>query len=243
MNGLSRWANAVSAAGTRTLVTGDEEASIALFRATAGLWDSGEGRIVRPSSDEVLFLTERPYLSPGTLRQALVRTGREQDVADARILDVLRELGMDGALEKVGGLDVERDWHELLSLGEQQMLSLARLALAAPRYAVLDRPETVLGAEVVSRALDLLAEQRRPPVAGREETSQNLHRRRLAAPIGPEEPEDLPPLDAEVDPVHCDEVAESLGQVDRLNGYLAAGRGAGRDHHLAVSAANLLRQE
>jgi putative ATP-binding cassette transporter len=147
------------AAGTRTLVTGDGEASIALFRATAGLWDSGEGRIVRPSADAVLFLTERPYLPPGTLRQALVRTGREQDVADARILDVLRELGMDGAVEKAGGLDVERDWQELLSLGEQQTLCLARLALAAPRYAVLDRPETVLGAEAVARALDFLAEQ------------------------------------------------------------------------------------
>jgi putative ATP-binding cassette transporter len=147
------------AAGTRTLVTGDEEASIALFRATAGLWDSGEGRIVRPSSDEVLFLTERPYLPPGTLRQALVRSGRERDVADARILDVLRELGADGALEKAGGLEVERDWHELLSLGEQQALCFARLALATPRYAVLDRPETVLGTEAVARALDLLAEQ------------------------------------------------------------------------------------
>ena len=145
------------AVGTRTLVSGDEEASIALFRATAGLWDSGEGRIVRPSSDEVLFLTERPYLPRGTLRQALVRTGREQDLADRRILDVFRELGMDGALEKAGGLDVERDWHELLSLGEQQMLSFARLALATPRYAVLDRPETVLGAESVRQALDLLA--------------------------------------------------------------------------------------
>ena len=89
----------------------------------------------------------------------MVRTGREQDLADARILEVLRELGVDGALEKAGGLDVERDWDELLALGEQQMLSFARLALAAPRYAVLDRPETVLGAEAVARALDFLAEQ------------------------------------------------------------------------------------
>jgi putative ATP-binding cassette transporter len=147
------------AVGTRTLVSGDPEATIALFRATAGLWDSGEGRIVRPPPDEIQFLTERPYLPPGTLRQAVVRTGREQDLADARILEVLRALGLDGALEKAGGLDVERDWDELLALGEQQMLSFARLALAAPRYAVLDRPETVLGAEAVGRALDFMADR------------------------------------------------------------------------------------
>ena len=133
--------------------------SIALFRATAGLWDAGEGRIVRPPADDILFLTERPYLPPGTLRQALVRTGREQGLAEARILEVLRELGVAGVLEKAGGLDVERDWDELLSLGEQQALSFARLALAAPRYAILDRPQTVLGVEAVAKALDFLAEQ------------------------------------------------------------------------------------
>jgi putative ATP-binding cassette transporter len=147
------------AVGTRTLVTGDGEASLALFRATAGLWDAGEGRIVRPPPDQILFLTERPYLPPGTLRQALVRTGREQGLAEARILEVLRELGVAGVLEKAGGLDVERDWGELLSLGEQQALSFARLALAAPRYAILDRPQTVLGVEAVAKALDFLAEQ------------------------------------------------------------------------------------
>ena len=147
------------AAGTPTLVTGDGEASIALFRATAGLWDAGEGRILRPPADDILFLTERPYLPPGTLRQALVRTGREQGLAEARILEVLRELGVAGVLEKAGGLDVERDWAELLSLGEQQALSFARLALAAPRYAILDRPQTVLGVEAVAKGLEFLARQ------------------------------------------------------------------------------------
>jgi putative ATP-binding cassette transporter len=106
-----------------------------------------------------MFLTERPYLPPGTLRQALVRTGREQGRAEARILEVLRELGVAGVLEKSGGLDVERDWDELLSLGEQQALSFARLALAAPRYAILDRPQTILGVEAVAKALEFLAAQ------------------------------------------------------------------------------------
>jgi putative ATP-binding cassette transporter len=72
---------------------------------------------------------------------------------------VLRALGVEAAVERSGGLDVERDWSELLSLGEQQLLSLARLALAAPRYALLDRPETVLHADAVGRALDILGEQ------------------------------------------------------------------------------------
>jgi putative ATP-binding cassette transporter len=112
---------------------------------------------VRPPPDEILFLTERPYLPPGTLRQALLRTGREETLGDAQILEVLRALGVEAVLERAGGLDAERDWDELLSLGEQQALSFARLALAVPRYALLDRPGTVLDADAVARALDLLA--------------------------------------------------------------------------------------
>lgn len=147
-------------AGRRTLVTGPNEAGrIALFRASAGLWDAGEGRIVHPAPNDLLFLTERPYLPPGTLRAALVRTGREAQVGEARIREVLRVLGVEAVLERSGGLDVERDWHEMLSLGEQQRLSFARLVLAAPRYALLDRPGSVLDADAVGRALDLLGEQ------------------------------------------------------------------------------------
>jgi putative ATP-binding cassette transporter len=147
-------------AGTRTLVTGSNEAGrIALFRASAGLWDAGEGRIVHPPPEDFLFLMERPYLPPGTLREALVRTGREAQVGEARIREVLRALGLEAVIERSGGLDIERDWNRALSLGEQQLLSFARLVLAGPRYALLDRPGTVLDDDAVGRALDLLREQ------------------------------------------------------------------------------------
>jgi putative ATP-binding cassette transporter len=147
-------------AGTRALVTGPNEAGrIALFRATVGLWKTGEGRIVRPPAGAILFLPERPYLPPGTLRDTLVRTEREQAVGDARIVEVLRALGVEGVVARVGGLDAEQDWDDLLSLGEQQVLTFARIVLAAPRFAVLDRPATLLEPDTVVRVLGLLAEQ------------------------------------------------------------------------------------
>ena len=56
--------------GTRVLVTGPNEAAcVALFRATAGIWPHGEGRIIRPPLDAILFLPQQPYLTPGTLRR------------------------------------------------------------------------------------------------------------------------------------------------------------------------------
>jgi putative ATP-binding cassette transporter len=144
--------------GTRLLVTAKrEECPGALFRATAGVWSGGEGRIVRPPPDAILFLPERPYVPMGTLREALARNGDGPALDDARVVTVLDELGAGSLLRRAGGLDVERDWDDVLSLGEQQTIALERALLAAPRFVVLDRPTTLLGAEAAARALDLLA--------------------------------------------------------------------------------------
>lgn len=144
--------------GTRVLVTGQsEEAKVALFRATAGIWDSGTGRIVRPESDQIYFLPERPYLPPGTLRELLVRGGTEESIPESRILAVLRDLALDSIPARTGGLDVERDWDHVLSLREQQRLAFARLLLAAPRFAFLDRMSTSLRADEAGQLLKMLS--------------------------------------------------------------------------------------
>jgi putative ATP-binding cassette transporter len=146
--------------GTRALIVGPNDAAkVALFRATAGIWENGSGRIVRPGLDAILFLPERPYLPPGTLRDVLLPTGREGAIGDEQIATLLRELGLEGVLERMGGLDVERDWDNALSLGEQQLLSAARVVLAAPRFVFLERPRATLGAAHADRVLSLLRER------------------------------------------------------------------------------------
>lgn len=146
--------------GTRALIVGPNDAAkAALFRATAGIWENGSGRIVRPGLDAILFLPERPYLPPGTLRDVLLPTGREGAIGDEQIATLLRGLGLEGVLERMGGLDVERDWDNALSLGEQQLLSVARVVLAAPRFVFLERPRATLGAAHADRVLSLLRER------------------------------------------------------------------------------------
>jgi putative ATP-binding cassette transporter len=146
--------------GTRVLIVGPNDAAkVALFRATAGIWEKGSGRIVRPGLDAIFFLPERPYLPPGTLRDVLVRTGREGVIGDEQIATLLHVLGLEPVLERTGGLDVERDWDDVLSLGEQQLLSVARVILAAPRFAFLERPRRALGSEEADRILGLLSER------------------------------------------------------------------------------------
>jgi putative ATP-binding cassette transporter len=136
----------------------NERAKVALFRATAGIWDAGEGCIVRPGLDRMLLLPERPYLPPGTLREALLRAPGER-VSDESILSAVHTLDLDRVVERAGGLDAERDWDGVLSLGEQQLLAFAHLLIAHPQLAFFDRPATALTATQVRMILNLLSEQ------------------------------------------------------------------------------------
>jgi putative ATP-binding cassette transporter len=145
--------------GTRVLLTGANQAArVVLFRATTGLSTAGEGRIIRPSADDLLFLAQRSYLPPGTLRQVLVRTLHEGDIADERIVELLRELHLEPVLARAGGLDREQDWETLLSLREQQLLAFIHILLAAPRFAFLDRASTALHSDQIQKILHMLSE-------------------------------------------------------------------------------------
>lgn len=143
--------------GTRVLVTGPGEmAKMALFRATADLWDHGHGRIRRPNHHCICFLPERPYLPPGTLRETLVHANRTEPPPEEQIRQVMEGLDLQETIDRIGGLDVERDWDDLLSLGELQRLAIARVLLVAPDFAVLDRIETTLEGRRMHDVLGML---------------------------------------------------------------------------------------
>ncbi len=146
--------------GSRWLVTGKDDApKVALFRATAGVWECGGGQIIRPGLDDILFLPERPYLPPGTLREVLLRTGAESVMPDAVIMGVLVKLGLEEVVNRANGLDADQDWDNLLSIGEQHLLSVSRLFLAKPMFVFLDRPDSSLPGKQISSILDMLTEQ------------------------------------------------------------------------------------
>jgi putative ATP-binding cassette transporter len=146
-------------AGFHVLIRGgNTTGKIALFRATSGIWEAGTGRILRPPGFGIKFVPERPYLPPGTLRELLLRTGSESDVSDTWLLTVLGALDLEAVLKRAGGLDIERDWHDILALGEQQLLGFARVLLYKPRFVFLDRVTTALTAGPLGHVLRLLRE-------------------------------------------------------------------------------------
>jgi putative ATP-binding cassette transporter len=136
----------------------DEAAGLALFGATAGLIVSGEGSLIRPGSTDLLLLAERPYMFPGTLRQALAPPGTGAPPSDESILPLIAEWGLGDVIARAGGLDAEQDWPTLLSLAEQQALACIRVILAAPRFVMLDRPGSAVGREQVGKVLARLTD-------------------------------------------------------------------------------------
>jgi vitamin B12/bleomycin/antimicrobial peptide transport system ATP-binding/permease protein len=143
--------------GTRLLITATDEARRALFRATALGRDASGSRVVYPAA-RVLFLPERPYVPPATLRQLIVQGEREHEFDDETLEAVLRDLDLEPALARVGGLDIEGDFSHALSLGEQQLLAVARVVLATPAFVVLHNPGSTLAPEQLDLALARLNE-------------------------------------------------------------------------------------
>jgi vitamin B12/bleomycin/antimicrobial peptide transport system ATP-binding/permease protein len=145
--------------GCRMLAKGaDPAAGIALFRATAGLWGTGKGRILRPRGNGALFLAQKPYLPPGSLRRALAPPAQEGKITEERMLRLIREFSLDHVLSQAGGFDTHQDWATLVSLREQQLLACVRILLAAPRVVLMDRIQETLTSNEVGQILGMLSQ-------------------------------------------------------------------------------------
>jgi putative ATP-binding cassette transporter len=115
-----------------------------LLRAIAGLWNSGSGTLERPDLDHMLFLPQKPYMIMGSLRDQLLYPNTDQDVDDETLKEVLQQVNLADLDERFGGFDAAEDWGDVLSLGEQQRLTFARILLNKPAFAILDEATSAL---------------------------------------------------------------------------------------------------
>lgn len=115
-----------------------------LLRAIVGLWDSGEGKILRPPLDQMLFLPQRPYMVLGTLRDQLLYPHLDLEIEDSQLQEILIRVNLPDLEQRHGGFDAEQNWAQVLSIGEQQRLIFARLLINKPTYAILDEATSAL---------------------------------------------------------------------------------------------------
>ena len=148
------------APGDRILILGEPgTGKSVLFRALAGLWPWGAGRIALPPRQSMMFVPRRPYLPPGSLRAALAYPLPETTYKDSELVDALECCGLK---QLTSSLDRESRWDRELSDDDQQCLVFARLPLHKPRWVVIDQALDSLEEHVRERILgvfrDVLAD-------------------------------------------------------------------------------------
>jgi putative ATP-binding cassette transporter len=168
------------AAGDRVLVTGPSgSGKSTLFRAVAGIWPFGSGRISVPTDAAVMLLPQRPYFPVGRLSSAIAYPSEPGTFDDETVKAVLHAVGLPAMAAR---LEEEAHWNRMLSLGEQQRLGVARALLHAPDYLFLDEATASLD-EAGEADLYRLLQQRLPRTTtisiGHRSTLADFHSRRL----------------------------------------------------------------
>jgi putative ATP-binding cassette transporter len=142
-------------AGERVLIVGESgTGKTLLFRALAGLWPWGAGRVAHPRGEEILYMPRTPYLPPGTLREVLAYPSTTAAFDAAAYANALVRLELE---RLVPLLDVSRRWDHELSEDEQQTLAFARVVLHAPPWVLIDEVLDSLDEDARRCILDLFA--------------------------------------------------------------------------------------
>ncbi len=139
----------------RVLVVGNSgTGKTLLFRALAGLWPWGSGRVARPGGESMLFMPRTQYFPPGTLREVLAYPTTANEFTSEACLNALERLG----LERLGPLlDAPGRWDLTLTEGEQHSLAFASVLLHAPRWLIIDEALEALEDEHRPKVIELLA--------------------------------------------------------------------------------------
>lgn len=142
--------------GERVLVAGESgTGKSTLVRAISGLWPWGGGEIQIQQDSRLFLLPQRPYVPTGTLRRAVAYPGAAEDWEPQQIKDMLDKVGLGHLKDK---LEEDAPWDQILSGGEKQRLTIARVLLHRPDIIVLDEATSALDPKSQDELMKLLSE-------------------------------------------------------------------------------------
>lgn len=109
------------------------------LRYAAGLWRYGRGEISLPRTG-VMFIPQKPYLAPLSLKE-LICYPQLPRADDTEFLEILRRVGLDKFARM---LNSRADYVKILSGGEAQRLSFARIHYHKPSFVFADEITSAL---------------------------------------------------------------------------------------------------
>jgi putative ATP-binding cassette transporter len=144
--------------GEKVLVIGESgTGKSTLMRAIAGLWPWGQGEILFGVGAKLFLLPQRAYIPVGTLRRAITYPAPAESIDPAVVRDVIEAVGLGYLVDRLDETDVA--WDHVLSGGEKQRLSFARLFIHRPSIAVLDEATSALDRSSQEQMMKLIAER------------------------------------------------------------------------------------
>ncbi|MGR8979307.1 MAG: ABC transporter ATP-binding protein/permease [Gammaproteobacteria bacterium] len=174
--------NAEIGPSERVLIAGHAPTGAKLFKAIAGLWPWGGGRIELPDEEPMFFMPPRPYLPRGTLRAAICYPSAGDRFDQGEMEKALKQAGVADLIEL---LDQDDNWDKSLTREQQQRLGLARLLLYKPKWILLQEAFDSLDPDGETAMLRLIAEQL-PGAAllsiTNQPTAVAFHERRIVMP-------------------------------------------------------------
>ncbi|HXY57152.1 MAG TPA: ABC transporter ATP-binding protein/permease [Methylocystis sp.] len=145
------------ARGERVLIVGESgSGKTCLFRAMAGLWPWGAGRLTLPREESVLFMPKRPFIPDGTLRDVLAYPSPPEAFTEQQFDAALTRMGL---AHLSPALDRDARWDQELSDPEQQGLAFARLLLHQPDCVVVDEAIEALIPAARDAVFDIFAKE------------------------------------------------------------------------------------
>jgi putative ATP-binding cassette transporter len=164
----------------QVLVTGPSgSGKSTVFRAIAGVWPFGSGRVAVPRDAKIMVLPQRPYFPVATLAAAVTYPAPAGTFSAAELAKVITSVGLPALAAR---LDEEAHWNRMLSLGEQQRLGIARAILQAPDYLLLDEATASLDEPSEARLYALLHQRLKGTTIvsiGHRSTLNVFHRRNV----------------------------------------------------------------
>ncbi|CAJ0870799.1 17552_t:CDS:10 [Entrophospora sp. SA101] len=118
-----------------------------ILRVMCGLWPTNKGQITRPKMNMnsrqhlLVYLPQVPYLVYGSLRDQItypvINDPKQQNISDQELNSLLEKVELTHLKSLIQNYDSRygEDWNRILSPGEQQKLSFARLLYWKPLYA------------------------------------------------------------------------------------------------------------